>query len=238
MHTRYKLVTTLVVLVSFAAAAAYADPASTLASDNATVQPGGPRSGSSGKAYFNMEGSVNGTYASYGVADFNFGILPYPVLGVNSAELALTQANAAYSASGNLVLSVDQSATLVDIQPGTSPLAFDGVDPGTATDVTEGDLSLLSLGAGPFTYTIGANGDVDHFALTLDSATEAEIVNRLNNQETIRIVVGTGEAGVAATYAGYTNYTYAGPTLNLDLNYDKPVPAGTETWGRIKALFR
>ena len=32
--------------------------------DNATVQPAGPRSGGSGKAFFNIEGSALGNFAS------------------------------------------------------------------------------------------------------------------------------------------------------------------------------
>jgi hypothetical protein len=238
MTPRYLIAMAIAILVSATVGTTYADPVGGLAVDNATVQPTGPRSGSSGKAYLNIEGSANGSFASYGVADFQFGILPFPVLGVNSAALALTQANAAFSTTGLVTLSLDQSAALADIQPGASPLAFDGVDPGTATDVLEGDLSLLALGGGPFTYTVGASGDVDNYAFVLDAATEAELVNRLNNAKPIRIVIGTGQVNVAATWAGYTNTTYAGPTLNLDVTYDKPVNASANTWGRIKALYR
>jgi hypothetical protein len=218
---------------------AQATPLSSEAVDNATVQPAGPRSGTSGKAFFNVEGSANGTFASYGVADFQFGSLPNPVIGINSASLVLVQSNAAFSATGDVVLSLDKKSPLSDIQPGgTSPLAFDGVDPGTGADVGAGDLDLLAIGGGPFTYTVGVSGNVDSYALSLDAATETEIINRLNAVGTIRIVVGTGSAGVAATWAGATNSTYAGPTLALDVEYEIGVPTVSSTWGKIKASYR
>jgi hypothetical protein len=239
MTSRYRFATVLAILVSAFALPAQAAPLSAEAVDNATVQPAGPRGGSSGKAFLNIEGSTNGTFASYGVADFHFGVLPMPVVSVNSAQLALTQANAAFSTSGAVLFSVDQSGVLADIQPGgTSPLAFDGVDPGTGTDVGQGDLSLLALGGGPFSYVLGTTGDVDAYDFTLDLATQAELVSRLNSGATIRIVIGTGEAGVAATWAGATNSTWAGPTLNLDVTYDTGTPARSDSWGRIKALYR
>src|SRR5262245_362284 len=40
------------------------------ATANATVQPAGPRAGSNGTAFFNVEGNANGANASFGTADF------------------------------------------------------------------------------------------------------------------------------------------------------------------------
>ncbi len=238
MTSGHKLAAATALLLAASFGSAHAAPIIAAAADNATVQPGGPRSGTSGKAYFNIEGSGNGSFASYGVADFNFGVLPSTVISVNSATLSLVQANAAFSTTGQVVLSLDQSAVLVDIQPGTSPLAYDGVDPGTATDEADGDLSLLGFSGGPFTYTVGTSGDVDNYNLGLPPAIASELVNRLNAAAPIRITVGTGAATVAATWAGYLNTTYAGPTLTLDVTYDTGTPAQTESWGRIKAMYR
>jgi hypothetical protein len=238
MTRGYRIAALTAALLALTLTPVHADPLSVLASDNATVRPDGPRAGSSGKAFLNIEGSVNGAFASYGVADFNFGALPFPVIAINSVQLALTEANAAFSTNGAILFGLDQTGALVDIQPGTSPLAFDGADPGTATDVGQGDLSLLNLGGGPFSFTVGLSGDVDQYNFTLDLAAQSELLSRLNNGNTIRIVIGTGEAGVAATWAGYTNSTYAGPTLNLDVTYDSGTPAQAPSWGRIKALYR
>jgi hypothetical protein len=238
MTSGHKLAAAAAILICATSMPAHAAPISALAGDNATVQPGGPRSGTSGKAFLNIEGSNNGSFASYGVADFNFGVLPSTVIAVNSARLSLTQANASFSTTGDVVLSLDQSAPLVDIQPVTSPLAYDGIDPGTGQDVTDGDLSLLGFVGGPFTYTVGTSGDVDAYSLGLTPPIAAELVTRLNNVAPIRLVVGTGSATVAATWAGYYSTTYVGPTLLLDVTYDTGTPTQSTSWGRIKAIYR
>ncbi len=238
MTIRRNVSVLVAVLVIASCTGAQADLLSVEASDNATVQPAGPRAGGSGKAFFNVEGSVNGTFASYGVADFSFGVLPMNVIGVSAMQLALTQANAAFSAAGPVVLSLDQSATLADIQPGTSPLAFDGADPGTTTDVGQGDLSLLALGGGPFNYAVGASGDVDTYTIVLNPSSAAELINRLNNADPIRVVVGTGDAALAGTWAGHTNTTFTGPTLHLEVQFEDGTPSESRTWGRIKAAYR
>jgi len=238
MTTGHKIAAATAILVSATFASVQAAPLSVEASDNATVQPGGPRTGTNGKAFFNVEGSANGSFASYGVADFSFGSLSLPVVSVNSAQLALIQSNAAFSTTGVVTFGLDQKAALSDIQPGTSPLAFDGVDPGTATDVGQGDLVLLNLGGGPFSYVVGTTGDVNNYNFALDGLTSGELVNRLNGNQPIRIVVGTGQSNLAATWAGAINATYAGPTLNLEVTYDTGTGTTTRTWGRIKSLYR
>jgi hypothetical protein len=217
---------------------AHAALLSTEASDNATVQVAGPRAGANGKNFFNVEGSLNGNFASYGVADFQYGALANTVIGITAATLHLTQSNAAFSTTGPIVLSLDKKAALSDIQPGTSPLAFDGVDPGTGADVGAGDLDLLAIGGGPFVYSVNASGFVDNYVLVLDAATKAEIISRLNSAATIRLVVGTGANNLAATWAGFSNTTSAGPTLDLEVEYDTGTPAATSTWGRVKASYR
>src|SRR5712672_3227163 len=70
------------------------------ASDNATVQPAGPRTGANGKAFFNMEGSTAGgaSFSSFGVADFTFPA--QAVTGITSISLQMAQSNAAFSAMG------------------------------------------------------------------------------------------------------------------------------------------
>ena len=221
------------------ASAASADAAvlSTEAFDNATVQVAGPRTGANGKNFFNVEGSANGNFASYGVADFKFGALPMTVIGITSAKLQLTQSNAAFSTTGGIVLSLDKKAVLSDIQPVTSPLNFDGVDPGTGADNAAGDLVLIPNGGGPFVYTVVATGTVDTYVLGLDAATTGELINRLNSASTIRIVVGTGATNVAATWAGFSNATLVGPTLILEVVYDDGTPAANSTWGKIKAAY-
>jgi len=65
----------LVAAATFAALTASAPRAdvtqSVIATANATVKPAGPRTGTSGLKYFNVEGSANTTNASYGVLRFD-----------------------------------------------------------------------------------------------------------------------------------------------------------------------
>ena len=207
----------LAVAIGLAASDVSAVMLSIEAADNATVQPGGPRSGGSGKAFFNVEGSANGNFASYGVADFNYGTIP-TVTAIISASIQLTQSNAGFTTDGPVVISLDTSATLADIQPGgTSPLIFDGTDPGTDQDVADGDIALDPF-SGTFNFVEGMDGDVDAYTLGLSASLEAELLSRLNAGDTIRLVIGTGSDTVAATWAGATNDTFDGPTLVLDVD--------------------
>ncbi len=187
------------------------------AANNATVQPGGPRSGGSGTAFFNIEGSSNGNFSSFGVADFSFGTVD-PVTEIGSITLKLTQSNVNFTNDGTVIAYLDTSSSLVGIEPGTSPLAFDltGGDPGTTKDVTDGDLTLLEFSGGPIAFTETMTGNVDSYTLGLTPAIEAELVSRLNAGDPIRVVLGTGDAAVAATWAGYTNSSFDGPTLVIN----------------------
>jgi len=72
----------------------------------------------------------------------------------------------------------------------------------------------------------------------LSPSIQAELTGRLNDGRPIRIVIGTGTAAVAATWAGYTRTTYVGPTLNLDVTYTSTTPTSSITRGRVKTLYR
>lgn len=175
----------------------------TTAIDNATIQPGGPRSGTNGKRFFNMEGSVNGSFASYGVIDFKFAAAPAQP-AFTALTLALFQSNASFTANGGLNFYLDTNTT-ADIQPGTSPLLYAGTGEGTSTNVANGQLTLLSLGAGAFTQA--TNGAEDDFTFALSPSLAAILKTDVQNNAIVRLVVTPGTAGVAATYAGATNTT-------------------------------
>ncbi|MCB8932536.1 MAG: PEP-CTERM sorting domain-containing protein [Fimbriimonadaceae bacterium] len=204
-------------LLAIAACAAQAQY-SAEAFDNATVQPAGPRGGSSGKAFLNIEGNNNGTFASFGVLDFNANDLGIggSVSDVTALSLDLYDAPAGFSAAGNVNFWLTE-ATGVDIQPGSSPLIFDA---GSLPDGVGNQLNPLhALGSG--TYTPGTLGDLLSYSLTLDASSKAYLVSQINGGGTIRLLVTPGEDGVAATYTGYTNTGAPHPTLNVDAT---PVP--------------
>lgn len=241
MTAGHKLVLFAAAALAVLAGAAQATTLTVLASDNATVRPAGPRTGASGKSFFNVEGSANGANASYGVADFHFGVLPQTVATVNSVTLQLTESNAAFTTPGTVTIALDTNALPSDIQPGTSPLAFDGADPGWNTDMGQGDLTLVLFPNNPFVFNTLGNvnsGTVDTYTLGVNPAVGTEIANRLNTTQGIRVVIGSGNATVAGTWAGYSNTTYAGPTLVLDVTYGNATPTAASTWGRLKTLYR
>jgi hypothetical protein len=192
-------------------AAARADVVVT-ATDVATVQPGGPRSGSNGKTFFNMEGSSNGTFASFGVADFATTGLS-PVAGLAKLTVTLTEANASFTAPGglNFYLTTDTST---NIQPVTSPLKYQGANAPEGIGSQLGPKFLL--GSGTFTSS-GASptGQVDTFSFNL-TAPEIAYINGQIGVGPLRIVITPTTAGVAATFAGSTfNPSTSRPTLTL-----------------------
>lgn len=182
--------------------------------DNATVQPAGPRIGANGKNFFNIEGSSFDAFASYGVADFDGSSVTFaePILGLTNVTLSFTQSNAGFTANGNLRFWVTGD-TGVDIQPGTSSLVFDaghlpsGVNPSAFS-------SLHDLGTGSFVQV--ANGHVDSYTFALSGDAKALLEDSLANGSALRFLITPDDAGVAATWAGFSHNTFAGPTVSFE----------------------
>ena len=227
----------LVAAVCLAVPTLRADTYSALAFDNATVQPGGPRTagppdGDYGKIYFNVEGVNNGQFADYGVADFksssfvdaNGNMISSTPTAVNSITVALSQANASFTNAGSLNFYLSENTT-TSIQPNDNAVMFDATDP----EGLNGQLAPLHmLGSGMFTGTdspTDTSGTMDTFAFTqLDSATGAYVLGVLASGGTFRLVITPADPDVAATYAGFSNTMYegmtvTGPTLILDLSF-------------------
>jgi hypothetical protein len=182
--------------------------------DNATVQPPpfGPRSGVNGKIFFNMEGSANGTFASFGVADFRLTPPVFPTVTVNSLTLEFTQQNAAFTHNGGLNFYLTEDTT-TNIQPGTSPLAFNS---GALPDGLGSQLlPRFLLGSGTFTETM--NGDLNSFTFAVPDAAQPYLTNQINSGGLLRLIVAPAEANVAATFAGSSNTDSAGPVLALNV---------------------
>lgn len=186
--------------------------------NNATVQPSGPRSAPGGKNFFNVEGNNKGQFASFGVVDFSassFG-LSSPVADIAGIRLILTEDRASFSAAGGINIWLSEDTT-TDIEPGTSPLAWDVSDlpNGLGAQLTPRHL----LGSG--TYTPTADGTVFSYTLSLTPNAKSYLISQLNSAGAIRILVSPADDDVAATYAGHSHSSLAGPTLELDV---VPVP--------------
>lgn len=188
---------------------------------NATVQVAGVRSGANGLAFFNVEGSGNGSYATFGVIDFSIAALTIPagqmLASVNALSFQLTQSNAAFSVAGglNFYLTTD---TTTSILTGSSPLTFQSADSPGGVNGQLDDMYLLGSGSYDGTYSPNTSGTVDTFNLSLDGMDPvgmSYLTSLLTTGGTLRVVV-TGDEMTAATYAGYTNGTYGGPQVSVD----------------------
>jgi hypothetical protein len=227
----------LVAAVSLAATALRADTFSALAFDNATVRPGGPRTGDYGKIFFNVEGSNNDPYASFGVADFqsssfadaNGNMISGTPTALNAITITLSQANADFTTVGSLRFYLAENTT-TSIQPSDNAVIFDKTD----SEGLNGQLVPLHLlGSGSFTGTstpTDTSGTVDTFTFPpdsssqLDSATVAYVLGVLSNGGALRVVITPADPDVSATYAGFSNTMYngmpvTGPTLILDVGF-------------------
>jgi hypothetical protein len=201
--------------IALCVSAARADDFLTLAFDNATVWPSGPRPGDNGKNFFNTEGINNGQFASFGVADFDTSTLgiDFTVATVTTVTVTLTQDNAAFTTDGSINFYITED-TSTSIQPADDAVFFDTTDP----EGLNGQLQPVHfLGSGNFTQ--GPSGTVDVFAYGLDDATAAYVTNVLNNQGTLRVVITPADPDVSATYAGFSdpNYPLQGPMITVSV---------------------
>lgn len=217
-----------VMLFGVASTAAVADVFTAEAFNNSTIQPAGPRTGSNNLAFFNIEGSANGTFASYGVADFdgdNFGVTT-PVVDIVSAKLKLAQSNASFTNNGAVDLFLSKDTATIISNTGGSPLTFQNANLPNGLGTQLNPKGLIASGV----FTEVANGDLDEYVLNLSAVidgmtVESILIAALNGGGNIRLIVAPADANVAATYAGYTNFTYAGPTLGIEALVPEPVSA-------------
>src|SRR5262249_16005263 len=133
------------------AASAQAVPVTFEATDNATVQAASPRTGANGKNFFNLEGSVvrAPSFASFGVADFNFSTLTPlggAVSSVSNVVLSLVESNSSFTAAGPFSVYLS-TQTAVSIQPTNTSLNYvTGQDGINSVDSDLTPLTLLGSG--------------------------------------------------------------------------------------------
>jgi hypothetical protein len=201
-------------VASFSAPSVARTEIEAVASAAATVQPAGPRAGSAGRAFFNIEGKNNGensVYACFGVVDFKL-IKPEAPLGtIKQLTLTLTQSVARFSKAGALKFWV-ATDTETGLEREGSPLKFDlKVDGGVGTQLKP----LLPLGSA--TFTTRKTGDVDTIAVFPQREAEAFLRQQINRGGVVRLVITPGDDSVAATYFGPgADKTEQRPTLKVD----------------------
>ena len=193
-------------------------------SSNATVRPAGPRPGTSGTGFFNVEGSGNAANASFGVIDF---VVPATSVGaITSLSIRLVESNAGFTAPGTLNFYVSNNTTTsISNAAGASPLVYQPTPASGPNGVGTQLDTLFLLGSGAFTTTGNVNsGQVDTFTFTPDASTSAYLQGQLASGGVVRIVAAeaVNNPSLAATFAGSTNATAASQPL-LTINA-APVP--------------
>ena len=183
--------------------------------DNATVRPDGVRGGSSGEAFFNIEGANNGNFASYGVARWDVsgvkaafdGIYGPGNWTISTIELVLTQSNAFFTNDGGVeVLFTNDDTTRLD--PNAVSLAY-------PLDTEFSDAQSVTT----YTFTEVATGFVEtHLLYDANGSNTAggmALANDIMNDTLVTLVLNETDPDVAATYAGFSNFDFDGPTLRI-----------------------
>ena len=201
------------------------------ASNNATVQPAGPRAAPNGKTFYNLEGSSAAANSSFGVIDFSFsGItLPSTPTNIAGATLNLTESNSAFSAAGPVsVYLASTAANTVSIESTNTNLNYVGTNNGLASvDTDLGTLTLL--GSGTFTNT--GTGNPDLYSLSFTGSALSQLISTLSAKGTLRLVMTPDAATTAATWAGFSNSTFGTPGPSLGFFAVVPEPTSLALLG-------
>jgi MYXO-CTERM domain-containing protein len=216
-------------LLAFVAVGANA--ATTEAIANATVQPGGVRTGNNGINFFNVEGADFGSFASYGAIRFDVSALKagfdaqYGAGGwrIDSISLSLTQSNAAFTADGGVDVFFTSNDSVSLTTP--SPLAYGNF----ASSFTD------ALSVTRYAFTQIGNGTTDTYSLfdrlAGNTAGGNAVAADILADSRLTLVLREADSGVAATYAGLGHNTYAGPTLDISVS---AVPEA-DSWALLAA---
>ncbi|USN97886.1 MAG: PEP-CTERM sorting domain-containing protein [Phycisphaeraceae bacterium] len=198
---------TAIAALIIAAGAAAAGTVSSEAISNATVNSSGVRSQD---YFFNIEGANNGSFATYGAATFDGAALKGMLDGafgagmwqIDSVTLALVQNNAGFTNNGIVNVNYTNNDDLGLQTPGAAfPTYADA-------NTVYSDAQLLTA----YNFVQTATGDTDMIGLGAASQVAADIAAG----DLVTLFLQEGDPDVAATWSGYTNGTYAGPTLIVD----------------------
>lgn len=202
-----------------------ADVFEATAVDSAWVVPAGPRPGSEGKEFFNLEGPANGDFASFGVLDFDsndLGIDP-SLVRIRRLCLCLVQVNGALTMGGPLHLFVTED-TSSSIQADDSRLAYDFSD-----DMGLNDQLAPLHELGVVTFEPIQTGYVDWFWFDIEPDLDDYLTYQIHCGCPIRLVICVCPCPrppppwwdmTVATYAGVINPQFAAPQLQLEVEFE------------------
>jgi hypothetical protein len=186
------------------------------ATGSLTVQPAGPRQGEPGSRYFNVKGTKNDRYASFGVLVFELPKGGDQAGNVKSLNLRLVQSLARFSKDGNVRFFLAEPAG-----GGTDRLAGLKFELGSSGGVGKDAFRALHpLGSGTFKKV--ENGHADMFELKRDEGGQRYLRDRIKAGGPILIVAVPEDEEVAATYfGGGTDREENRPRLSMDFESAK-----------------
>lgn len=179
---------------------------SALATTNATVNASGVRTQD---YYVNIEGASNGSYACYGVTRFDTAGLKAQLdaafpggWAVESIALDLVQSNSSFTLDGLVNVSYT-NMDAANLTAGSTDLVYGDY----AADFSDAQLVTS------YTFTETASGDLESHTLYQSVDGTTPLLTDFLSDSVLTLTLYEGDATVAATYAGVTSYSYAGPTL-------------------------
>ena len=179
--------------------------------------------------FFNIQGSDNGQYASYGLARFDNASIRSQLdatygLGnwnISTIDILLTQANASFTTDGLIDFYwVDND--LVDISPNSTEVQYPFLaDPNVQDDENDFPLAELLIDDASFVET--ASGDQNSYRL-YTSGDSGSIASDIMVDNFTTIAVVDADPTVSATYAGVGNNSNPGPALRISVSLGEPAP--------------
>jgi len=194
---------------------------------NATVQPSpfGVRNAPNGEAFMNIEGSALLTFASYG--GLRFDIAPMAAKfdaaygagnwSISSAYLYLQQANAAFTAGGDVEIVHTNNDSINLANNAVPEVTFYDNYLTDYTDLTQVTQYTFAQGPEILPGNPIGSGTIESYKIADGiSGNPGMIAVRselASGSGTLSLLLHEASPSVAATYAGITNFTWAGPTL-------------------------
>ena len=184
------------------------------------VRPAGPVAGGAGDSDLEIEGSLNGSFSSFGVLDFDLsGQLGNgeSVLRAENVVLNMIQDNEFFTDGGPVrVYLASPAATMIPID---SAVQYQSGQNGIAcvpTNLSAGAVKVATYaGIHDINGTFLPDGTEDPFGLYGDEVNQA-VADALNQGGTLRLLAVPVTSNTAATYAGFTS-AFGPPSLSADL---------------------
>ncbi|MCX5691731.1 MAG: hypothetical protein NTV94_18390 [Planctomycetota bacterium] len=186
--------------------------------------PFGVRNAPNGEAFVNVEGSALLTFASY--AGLRFDIAPVAAKfdaaygagnwTISSAYLYLQQSNAAFTADGDVEIVWTNNDSINLANNAVPEVTFYDNYLTDYTDLTQITRYTFTQGPEILPGNPRGSGTIESYKISDISGNPGMLAVRGELQSgsgTLTLLLHEASPSVAATYAGNTNFTWAGPTL-------------------------